>query len=133
MPKWHCIRVVSWETVNRIFWWIFFKWFLLNTLWLRYIFSLSNLWILGMSHVWQRWFSGMQRRDKFHQQTEIKPTFFWVLMRAIRIPSWPFQDPANAGGCLSLEFGILILCINTSKQSSLKVAGKVSVNRLGLK
>lgn len=72
VPKGHCIGIKFAERLSRgssdgIF---FFKWLLLNTLWLREIFALSNLWILKMSHVWQRWFSSRQRRDKFHQDRQ---------------------------------------------------------------
>lgn len=47
-----------------------------------------------------------------------------VLMRVTRIPGRPFQNPAKAAGCSSLQFGVLTLCINTSKQSSLKLVEK---------
>lgn len=50
--------------------------------------------------------------------------FLWVLMRVTTIPGRPLQNPAKAAGCSSLQFGVLTLSINTSKQSSLKLVGK---------
>lgn len=111
------------EIVKGIFWWNFFKWFLLNTLWLREIFSLSNLWILKMSHVWQRWFSSRQRRDKFHQDRQKSNQLPSSFNEGYKNPRQTF--PESSWGSRLLKPAVWgTFCINTSKQSSLKLVGK---------